>query len=157
MKYKFFSVPVFGSEETEAELNKFLSSHRVVSVEKSFMQDGLRGFWCFCIHYIESNSPGPNTLQNSGGRNKVDYKEVLNEQNFQKYARLREFRNDRAKDEGRPPYAIFTNEQLATMVTQRVVSKEGLGRIPGIGQARLEKYGPGFLNLLQQLHGGTAG
>ncbi|WP_040015911.1 HRDC domain-containing protein [Desulfobacter postgatei] len=154
MKYKFFNVPIFGSEAAEDELNRFLSSHRVVSVEKKFTKEGLRGCWCFCIHYLESR---PNSTEGTDVQSRVDYKEVLNDQDFQKYARLRELRNARAKEEGRPAYSIFTNEQLANMVTQKVVTQEAMARIPGIGQARMEKYGPAFLSILRQLHGQTAG
>ena len=105
MKYKFFNVPVFGSEAAEAELNRFLSSHRVVSVEKNFTKDGLRGCWCFCIHYLESK---PVTNGRPAAQSRVDYKEILNDQDFQKYARLRELRNAKAKEEGRPAYSVFT-------------------------------------------------
>ena len=154
MKYKFFNVPVFGSEAAEAELNRFLSSHRVVSVEKKFTKDGLRGCWCFCIHYLESK---PVTNGRPAAQSRVDYKEILNDQDFQKYARLRELRNAKAKEEGRPAYSIFTNEQLANMVTQKVVTQKAMARIPGIGQARMERYGPAFLSILQQLHGQAGG
>ena len=84
MKYKFFNVPVFGSEAAEAELNRFLSSHRVVSVEKKFTKEGLRGCWCFCIHYLESKH---NTTEGADVQSRVDQKEVLNDQDLQKYDR----------------------------------------------------------------------
>lgn len=48
---------------------------------------------------------------------------------------------------------IFTNEQLAKMVTERVTSKRAMAAISGIGQAKLEQYGPIFLPLLQKLLG----
>jgi superfamily II DNA helicase RecQ len=154
MKYKFFNVPVFGCEAAETELNQFLSSHRVVSVEKKFTKDGLRGCWCFCIHYLEFK---PNATGGAAVQSRVDYKEVLNDQDFQKYARLRELRNAKAKEEGRPAYSVFTNEQLASMVTQKVTTQEAMARIPGIGQARMERYAPSFISILQQLHGQVNG
>jgi superfamily II DNA helicase RecQ len=49
-----------------------------------------------------------------------------------------------------PPYALFTNEQLAEMVARRVTTLPALGEIPGIGKARLEKYGSLFVESLQK-------
>ncbi len=139
MSYKFFTIPVFGSEAAEMELNRFLSSHRVISVEKDFIKEGLQGCWCFCIHYLESGSIATGA---SASQPRMDYKELLNDQDFQKYARLRELRNVRAKEEGRPAYSVFTNEQLANMVTQKVITRKAMAEIPGIGQGRKEKKGP---------------
>jgi superfamily II DNA helicase RecQ len=47
-----------------------------------------------------------------------------------------------------PAYALFTNEQLAAMVTRRTRSLEALGAIDGVGKSRVEKYGPAFLAIL---------
>ena len=52
-----------------------------------------------------------------------------------------------------PVYTIFTNEQLAQMVTEAGATKAALEKIAGVGDARVEKYGPRFLELL----GETAG
>ena len=54
-----------------------------------------------------------------------------------------------AEREAVPPYSIFTNEQLASMVTQKAESLAALGQIEGIGAARLEKYGALFLEALK--------
>jgi hypothetical protein len=50
----------------------------------------------------------------------VDYKEVLNEADFAVFSRLRDLRKVIAEKEAVPAYAIFTNEQLAAMVTGKV-------------------------------------
>ncbi len=59
-------------------------------------------------------------------------------------------RKELADDHGVPPYALFTNEQLATMVQQRASSKAALQTIPGIGKSRIEKYGDEFLQKLSE-------
>ena len=59
-------------------------------------------------------------------RAKVDYKTVLNERDFAAFAELRNLRKELSEKEGVPPYALFTNEQLAAMVTQQVSSKEAM-------------------------------
>ena len=47
-----------------------------------------------------------------------------------------------------PVYVVFSNEQLAAMVRQRVASKAALKEIEGLGDARVEKYGAAVLEHL---------
>lgn len=87
-------------------------------------------------------------------KNKIDYKDVLNETDFVIYARLRDLRKDLAEREATPVYNIFTNEQLAAIVQQRIVTKSALLAVEGIGQTRVEKYGKAFMdcvNACQQI------
>ena len=83
-------------------------------------------------------------------KGKIDYREVFNEPDFALFARLRNLRKTLAEQEGVPAYALFTNEQLAAMVHQRVTSKAALSAIDGVGTARIDKYGEAFLALLRQ-------
>ena len=66
------------------------------------------------------------------------------------FARLRALRKERADAEGVPAYALFTNDQLAEMVQRRVTSDAALRAIPGVGEARVEKYGEPFLHILKE-------
>ena len=72
---------------------------------------------------------------------KVDYREVLSAEDFAVFSKLREVRKGLAEKEGVPPYTIFTNEQFATVVRQKVTTKAALEKVEGVGAARLEKYG----------------
>jgi superfamily II DNA helicase RecQ len=69
---------------------------------------------------------------------------------FAIFSQLRQLRKELAEQEGIPVYAVFTNDHLADMVRQRIVSLAGLKGIDGIGQARLEKYGEAFLRILKR-------
>jgi superfamily II DNA helicase RecQ len=61
---------------------------------------------------------------------------------------LRDWRAERCKKDGVPPYVICTNQQLAAVVAQRPQSLTGLMRIEGIGKAKAEKYGQEMLAIL---------
>ena len=61
---------------------------------------------------------------------------------------LRDWRAERAKQDGIPPYLICTNRQFAEMLAMRPRSLSKLGTIRGIGKAKLEKYGQELLALL---------
>ena len=76
-----------------------------------------------------------------GGKGRIDYKEVLSEADFTVFAKLRELRKTFAEKEAVPAYSIFTNEQLAAMVTEKPSSLAELGKINGLGEARVKKYG----------------
>ena len=143
MQFRFFMVPALGGEDAEAEVNQFISQNRIVAVERKFVEDGANSFWALCIS-VERSGQKPS----SGKRAAVDYREVLNETDFAIYARLRNLRKQLAEREGVPPYAIFTNDQLAKIAQRRVQTKAALKEIDGVGDARVEKYAGPFFNII---------
>lgn len=58
-------------------------------------------------------------------------------------------RKEIAEREGIPVYTIFTNQQLADMVTARVSTSTEIGKIKGVGKSRIEKYAAEFLAEMQ--------
>lgn len=148
MKQRFFMIPVKDSGLAEDELNAFYAQHRVISVEKYFVADGPNSFWSLCLTWTEVEAALLVGANSRSGKSKIDYKDVLNEADFAVYAQLRDLRKVLAERDGVPPYALFTNEQLAKMVQQRIASKNGLMELEGVGQVRADKYGAAFLSLL---------
>ena len=63
---------------------------------------------------------------------------------------LRETRREIASAHGIPPYVIFHDATLVDMIQQRPQRVEDLLQISGIGQAKLEKYGQIFLDIIHQ-------
>jgi superfamily II DNA helicase RecQ len=63
---------------------------------------------------------------------------------------LRDWRAKTARDEGVPPYIIFTNKHLVALVTTRPDSPTALGNLHGVGPAKVERYGESVLALLAQ-------
>ncbi len=143
MKYRFFHIPALDSEAEETALNDFCARHRVASVEKSLVVNGLSSYWAVCVTYQDGTSKLPVVR-----KGRIDYREVLNEADFAIFARLRTLRKELAENEGVPAYALFTNEQLAGMVTGRVTNAADLQAIEGVGEGKMHKYGEAFLALL---------
>ena len=109
-QFASFFISPFGESSVCDELNHFLKSHRIVNLEKRLI-DGERGTgWVFLVEYGTDNK-----LQGSN-KTRVDYREVLNEQKFAFFDHLRQIRKTTAEKHGVPVYAVFTNEQLASMV-----------------------------------------
>ena len=50
MAFKFFTIPIQGSEQAEAELNAFLRSHKVLTFECRWVNQGPASFWSFCFY-----------------------------------------------------------------------------------------------------------
>lgn len=144
MPFEFIQIPANGQGSAKEELNKLLRGGRIASVKKEFVSNGEDSFWAFCIEYLDGSLGAMDKSRSPVGP-KVDYKEVLNETDFAVFARLRDLRKAVSEKEAIPAYSIFTNEQLAAMVTGKVDSLTALGAIPGVGAARIEKYGAAFL------------
>lgn len=144
VQYKIISVPIIGTEREENELNAFLRTNKIVHVEKQFIAEGRSSFWTFCISYIAQSTSQLQTV--SSKKEKVDYKNVLDESSFLRFTKYREIRKKLAKDEAVPAYAIFTDEELAELAKIETLSKTAMLRINGIGDKKVEKYAPYFID-----------
>jgi superfamily II DNA helicase RecQ len=146
MRMAFFTIPIHDADEASTVLNQFLSSHRVMAVDRQFVQDGSNSAWSLCVSFVPTSEVRAAIPARRGV--KVDYRDVLNEQDFALFARLRAVRKQLAEAEGVPAYAIFTKDQLAAMVRDKTQSLTALQTIDGVGEARATKYGGAFLPLL---------
>jgi superfamily II DNA helicase RecQ len=152
--FEFIQIPANGQGSAKEELNKLLRSGRIASVRKEFVGNGEDSFWAFCVEYLDG-TPGAAKLDTGRGGPRIDYKEVLDEAQFEVFSRMRELRKVLAEKEALPSYSIFTNEQLAAMVKGKVETAEAMASIPGVGAARMEKYSAAFLAALK-LKGASA-
>ena len=141
--------PVRDDATAAAGLNGFLRSHRVLTVDRRWVDQGAESFWSFCVDYLESAGGSSSEGKNGPVRGKVDYRDELSPEDFAVFARLRQLRKETAQSEAVPVYTVFTNEQLAQMVQSRATARAALEKIAGIGDARIEKYGPRVLVFLQ--------
>ncbi len=65
-------------------------------------------------------------------------------------AALRAWRLERARADAVPPYVIAHDTTLAAIVEREPRSLSELARVPGIGPAKLDKYGAEIVAILQQ-------
>ena len=63
---------------------------------------------------------------------------------------LRECRRKIATERNLPPYVIFHDATLKQMLAERPADRDALLRISGVGQAKLERYGEQFLEVLRR-------
>ena len=66
------------------------------------------------------------------------------------YDRLREWRTEEARDQGKPPYVVFNDKTLRAIASARPDSDDALLAVSGVGPAKLEAYGADVLRLVEE-------
>jgi superfamily II DNA helicase RecQ len=139
-QFASFFISPFGEPTVCEELNKFLRSHRILNLEKRLIDGERATGWLFLVEY----SAEQKSQQQASTR--VDYREVLSQHEYVLFDRLRQLRKDLSEKNGVPVYAIFTNEQLASMVKSPPTSEKDFQSYPGVGESRVKQYGEEFLS-----------
>ena len=81
----------------------------------------------------------------SKSRSPIDFGDPEQDALFQA---LRAKRMELAKAQGVPPYVIFQDKQLVAMVLQQPANLSEFAALSGVGQAKLERYGGAFLEVI---------
>ena len=127
MQYRLFTIPAYDPDAGMEELNRFLRSVKVLQVDRQFHADDR--VWQMLVGYQEN---GTVTSDSGRGRRKkprIDYREVLEPDQFVLFDRLRSWRKEQAEFEKIPAYAIFTNEQLAAITALPEFSLSAIGSV----------------------------
>ena len=70
-------------------------------------------------------------------------------ENPEMFDKLRQLRMELARKKRVPAYVVFTDKTLIAMANELPRSKAALLELPGIGEAKLAKFGDAFLALLK--------
>jgi ATP-dependent DNA helicase RecQ len=74
---------------------------------------------------------------------------MLDDDDKELFERLRVVRRELADEAGVPAYIVFGDKVLLEMVARRPGSSRELLQVPGVGEAKLERYGAAFLDVLR--------
>ena len=96
--------------------------------------------------------PPPTARSRSNGRAR-SVVPALTGDDAQAFDALRAWRKRVAEEQGLPPFVIFHDATLREMVAARPRTLAELGRVKGVGESKLAKYGPQLLESLSRLHG----
>lgn len=141
MQIKLFTIPITGGAQLVEEMNVFLRSKKILQIKEHLVSTEADGsHWCFSVRYVED----VNIAERD--RVRVDYKEVLGEDAFRRFAALREIRKKVAQDDSVPAYAVFTDGELAELAKLETLTLTGMKSVKGIGEKKVEKYGSFFVN-----------
>ncbi len=152
MPIKFFAVPALDPGDIEHDMNRFVRSHRVVTIDRKLVTVNERPVWCLAVEYVENGVPNQSNGGTVGGnfqRPRIDYRETLAPADFAVFSKLRDVRKQISEQEGIPVFAVFTNEQLAAVAQKRPQTKTALQEIEGVGAGKSTRYGERLLEVLQ--------
>ena len=63
---------------------------------------------------------------------------------------LRQKRTEIARLQNVPPYVIFHDKTLIELAAVRPASRAEMAGVPGVGEAKLDRYGPAFLAVIAE-------
>ena len=63
---------------------------------------------------------------------------------------LRECRRGYAEELGVPPYVVFHDSTLQEMCLRLPQNMEEFGELSGVGERKLERYGPAFVSVITE-------
>ena len=137
MQIRTFSISVHDDGSQSEAMNRFLRGHQILQIHREFIANGSSSAsWCFCVEYEETATP----VRKGNSRKRVDYKEVLDEKDFEVFARLRSARKRMAEEDQIPAFAICTDEQLAEFARNGDLTLSGMKKVKGLGEKKVEKY-----------------
>jgi superfamily II DNA helicase RecQ len=147
LKLKVFTLRFSGSTEAfdDGPLQEFIADKEVIEYSEHFFIHENKPCLTILLAYRELES-----LESRRVARRADVRLELDAPEKEAYDALRSWRAATAKMEGIPPYMIVNNKQLAKMVKIRPTSREALGRVEGIGEAKTAKYGDQILEVISK-------
>lgn len=118
----------------------------------------------FCVHEIphlacliayDDAAPAPPAPATTGGRaptrgrGRGDPFTEVSEEERALCQRLRQWRAERARKDGLPPYLVLTNQEIVAVVRARPTSLAALEALEGLGPGRVKRYGGAILSHLE--------
>ena len=127
----------------DAEIREFLKDKDLISSTDQFFARNDIPYLVFVLRYFPHRKEADARPTTSAGRQKSAseaWKENLSEHDMGLFNLLRDWRSQRCKKDGVPPYVVFTNRELAEVVKRRPQSIAELTQIDGVGKAKAQKY-----------------
>jgi superfamily II DNA helicase RecQ len=122
----------------DEDLKRFLLNKRVRSLQPAFFQYDGHPYWTVLVEYE------PLLTEEELRPLAPD----LPEERIHLLARLREWRKERAEQDGVPVFLIATNVQLTEVARRGPTTLESLRQINGFGRKKVERYGKAMVELV---------
>jgi superfamily II DNA helicase RecQ len=133
----------------DSAVTQFLADKEVCSIRDHFFVKDGTPYLALVVRYRPRPVPLPPADAHSETRQRDEsWREGLAKEDWPLFNTLRDWRAERAKADGIPPYVIANNRQLVEVVKVRPDTLAALGAVEGFGQAKLQKYGKELLALI---------
>lgn len=151
MLIKIFTLPFSarqGGFDDEA-VRGFMSDKEIVSIRDHFFSENGAHYWSIMLCYKPAPALSGSIKPISKTKpKKDDYRHLLTDESMPLFNYLREWRNERAKQMGKPPYIICNNKELAQIASMRPTQLNQLAAIEGIGQTKIKEFGNEILKMV---------
>ena len=141
MQFKIFTIPLLSADSSTEDINSFLRVHKIIDVKKELIVQNGINYWSFLITYLGNNI----AFSDFEKKEKIDYKNVLEAEQFNRFAKMRTVRKQLSLQFAAPAYAIFTDAELAELAKLDELTLSVMQKVNGIGKKKIEKYGEDFL------------
>jgi len=147
--FRTFFLKNHASPEEQDELNRFIRTHRVLTVSKQVFPEG----WSFCVEWIEGEKSAevPSGLDYRKAHMGVDFYSLLPDTLKKPYAALKEKRNAIAKAKGTQYGKVATNEALYAMIRLEEPTLEAFQSIKSLSREQFESYGAELLAAVTEI------
>ena len=139
----------------DRELEAFMEGHAVLEVSEHFFVHDRQPTLVLTLSYRDAASEDERARNGSGKGSSArpDPRKGLDPAERARYDALREWRNEMAKREGKPPYLFLTNRQAAELARKPPASLADLREIQGIGESKVEAFGVELLARFEAMAG----
>ena len=139
----------------DQELEAFMERHAVLEVSEHFFIHDKQPHLVLTLSYREEapeDRRGRKVVGKEGSAH-PDPRKGLDPAEQARFDRLRHWRNEMARREGKPPYLYLTNRQAAELARKPPASLADLREVQGIGESRVESFGAELLALFEAMAG----
>ena len=137
---------VYGGFNDEG-IREFLKDKELISAtEYHFVKNDIP-YLIFVFRYFPHRAEVDPKLSSKERNQDEPWRKLLSEADMGLFNLLRDWRSQRSKRDGMPPYILFTNQQLAEIVKRRPQTLGELTKIGGIGDGKAKKYGDEILKI----------
>lgn len=95
---------------------------------------------------VTVRKPKEKEIAAAGRGKKARSTDALTSAGYQLFERLRQLRTAIAKEEGMPPYIIFSDKTLIDMCVKMPADRRGMLAVSGVGENKFGKYGQRFID-----------
>lgn len=137
----------------DIHLRDFMKDKEVISIQDHLFVRNEVPYLALVIKYYPLRQElDPKMAPNE--KRKESWRETLTEADMGLFNLIRDWRSQRCKKDGVPPYILLTNQQVAQIVKTRPQNMTDLMKIEGVGKARADKYGEEILKISRVNLGG---
>lgn len=152
MDLRIVTVPLDGgSNPTGTALHELQQEHEITRYDHYLVELG--GGPAIAVVAVVRPREGSGSEPSRRDRRRTKLEAVLaslDDPQRHRFEDLRSWRRLAAEEGGMPVYAVATNRQLADIARLDAPSLSALGRVPGFGKRRVERYGEAILQIVRR-------